>query len=133
MRRSGAQLDAGTQQTLNALAATLRRAAGATATSGEIKSAKDTIATLIEDTWKEYTGDVNNLLLMDATAEAESLTDPRNPSPTSVQILIRTQEIKAEEAAVEEQTAAAAPKTTFFGRIGQMLKDLWTFVTGIFH
>ena len=35
-----------------------------------------------------YTGDVNNLLLMDATADAVSLTDSRNPSPESIQILI---------------------------------------------
>lgn len=50
-------------------------------TAGEIKDAKTNICEIIEDTWDEYTGDVNNLLLMDATAEAVSLTDSRNPCP----------------------------------------------------
>lgn len=133
MRRSGSQLDAGTQQTLSALAATLRRAANATATSGQIKAAKNTVADLIEDTWKDYTGEVNNLLLMDATAEAQSLTDSRNPSPTSIQVLIRTQEIKADDGTAEELAAASAPKTTFFQRVAQMFRDFWSTITGIFH
>ena len=93
MKSTGATLDDGTKQTLEGLAAVLRSTAKTMGTAGQIKDAKTSICDIIEDTWDEYTGDVNNLLLMDATAEAVSLTDSRNPSPESIQILIRTQEI----------------------------------------
>ena len=95
--------------------------------TGGVKQAKATINDIITDTWHEYTGDVNNILLMDAEAEAVSLTDSRNPSPSSIQVLIRTQEIKAEE------LAAVREETTFWGRVAQMFKDFWNAITGIFR
>ena len=132
LKAAGTPLDAGTKQSLEALASVLRGAARTMSTAGEIKDAKTSICEIIEDTWDEYTGDVNNLLLMDATAEAVSLTDSRNPSPQSIQVLIRTQEITEPEEDEEEAAAASAEKTTFWGRIAQMFKDLWAAVTGLF-
>ena len=98
-----------------------------------MKEAKNTVTQIIEDTWNEYTGDVNNILLMDATAEPVSLTDGRNPAPTSIQVLIRTQEIKEEKAEEDEASAAAKEKTTFWGRVTQMFRDFWNAVTGVFQ
>lgn len=132
LKAAGTPLDAGTKQSLEALASVLRGAARTMSTAGEIKDAKTSICEIIEDTWDEYTGNVNNLLLMDATAEAVSLTDSRNPAPQSIQVLIRTQEITEPEEDEEEAAAAAAEKTTFWGRIAQMFKDLWAAVTGLF-
>ena len=71
--------------------------------------------------------------MMDATAEPVSLTDSRNPAPSSIQVLIRTQEIKAEKEEEAEEAAAGKPATTFWGRIGQMFRDFWNAITGIFH
>ena len=76
---------------------------------------------------------MNNILMMDAKAQAVSLTDTRNPAPSSVQILIRTQEIKAEELTAEQLAAATPEKTTFWQRVTQMFRDFWSAVTGIFH
>ena len=76
---------------------------------------------------------MNNILLMDAEAEAVSLTDSRNPAPSSVQVLIRPQAIKEEEPEETEEAAAAKAETTFWGRVAQMFKDFWKAVTGIFH
>ena len=87
-----------------------------------MKEAKNTVTQIIEDTWNEYTGDVNNILLMDATAEAVSLTDERNPAPDSIQVLIRTQEIKTEKAEEDEASAAVKEESTFWGRVTQMFK-----------
>ena len=132
MKSTGATLDDGTQQTLEGLAAVLRSTAKTMGTAGQIKDAKTSICDIIEDTWDEYTGDVNNLLLMDATAEAVSLTDSRNPSPESIQILIRTQEITMPDEVVTESEAAAEVQTTFWGRVAQMFKDFWAAITGLF-
>ena len=132
LKTSGAQLDAGTKQTLEGLAAALRATARSLNTTGDVKSAKNNIGDIIEDTWNEYTGDVNNLLLMDANAEAVSLTDTRNDSPQSIQVLIRTQEIKKEDGAKAEIEVEAAAQTTFWGRVAQIFRDFWAAITGIF-
>ena len=132
MKSTGSTLDDGTKQTLEGLAAVLRSTAKTMSTAGQIKDAKSSICDIIEDTWDEYTGDVNNLLLMDATADAVSLTDSRNPSPESIQVLIRTQEITVPDEADDETKTAAETQTTFWGRVAQMFKDLWSAVTGLF-
>lgn len=132
MKSTGATLDDGTKQTLEGLAAVLRSTAKTMGTAGQIKDAKTSICDIIEDTWDEYTGDVNNLLLMDATAEAVSLTDSRNPSPESIQILIRTQEITMPDEDETEAEAAAEVQTTFWGHVAQMFKDFWVAITGLF-
>ena len=132
MKSTGSTLDDGTKQTLEGLAAVLRSTAKTMSTAGQIKDAKSSICDIIEDTWDEYTGDVNNLLLMDATADAVSLTDSRNPSPESIQVLIRTQEITVPDEADDETETAAEIQTTFWGRVAQMFKDLWSAVTGLF-
>ena len=133
MKTSGRQLDDGTRQTLEGLAAVLRSAAKSMTKTNDVKSAKNNISSIIEDTWDEYTGDVNNLLLMDANAEAESLTDSRNAAPNTVQVLIRTQEIKADEGENNDVKTVHAQQTTFWGRVTQMFRDLWTAITGIFR
>ena len=133
LQRSGTQLDAGTQKTLDSLAAVLRRTADVMSASGSIQTSKDAISDIIEDTWNEHTGDLDNLLNMDATASAVSLTDQRNPSPQSVQVLIRSQEIKVEEPEDNTPAKQAADNGTFWSRVAQMFKDFWGSITGIFH
>ena len=133
MKRAGTQLDAGTRETLSGLTSALRQAADGLDTTTDLQEAKDAVTDLIEDTWDEYTGDTNNLLLMDAQAEAQSLTSDQNPAPQSVQILIRTQEIEAEEAEDETASAQTESASTFLGRVGQMFQDFWNAITGLFR
>ena len=118
---------------LQGLAASLRATAGSLGTTGNVKSAKNNISGIVEDVWNEYTGEANNLLLIDANAAPQSLTDSRNPSPTSIQVLIRTQEIKTAEPSAEEIKIQEAAETTFFQRVAQMFKDFWAAITGIFR
>lgn len=132
MIAAGGDLDAGTKETLKGLSASLRAAAKSLSTVPDMKTAKSSISSIIEDTWNEYTGDVNNLLLMDANAEAVSLTDTRNDSPQSIQVLIRTKEIKKEDGAKAEIEVETAAQTTFWGRVAQMFRDFWAAITGIF-
>ena len=129
---AGDDLDAGTKQTLEGLSASLRAAAKSLSTTPDMKAAKRSISSIIEDTWHEYTGDINNILLMDANAEAVSLTDARNDAPQSIQVLIRTQEIKKDDGAKAEITIKQAEQTTFWGRVAQMFRDFWSAITGIF-
>ena len=132
LKTTGVQLDAGTQQSLSGIAASLRQAAKAMGATSDVKRGKNALTGILEDSWQEYTGEKNNLLLMDANAQPVSLTDPRNPAPASVQVLIRTQEIQVEEAA-EEQTETEHKSSSFFGRIGQMFQDFGHAIASIFR
>lgn len=132
-KTSGTQLDEGTKKSLEILAAILRKTARSTDAVGDVKTARDAINGIIEDTWNEYTGDINNLLLMDATAEAVSLTSDENAAPTSIQVLIRTQEIKKSDAPAESADQIQAAPSTFWGRVGQMFRDFWNALAGIFR
>ena len=141
LKRSGSQIDAGTQQALSGLSAALRSTAKSLGTTDDVRDAKADINDLIEDTWNDYTGDVNDLLEIDANATIVSLTDPRNPSPQSVQVLLRTQEIKAADdapAAVSAATVSASSVTdaapsTFWGRVAAMFTSMWYSVVALFR
>ena len=131
-KNAGTQLDSGTQKTLSGLAASLRQAAKSLSTTSDVKAAKNDISSIIEDTWNEHTGKMDNLFNMDSTAQAVSLTSAENPAPQSIQVLIRTQEIQKSEDEVSPEAAQEAPKSTFWGRVAQMFRDFWNAVTGIF-
>ena len=132
LKSAGKQADSGAKETLDGLAAALRSTAGSLSKTGQVKDAKDNISGLIEDTWNEFTGENNNLLLMDATAEAESLTDSRNGAPQSVQVLIRTQEIKETEAERPEGEQPETESLTLWQRIGKLFQHIGSAITGIF-
>ena len=133
MKKSGKQLDSGTKKTLTGLSSTLRKAADSLDSTGSVRTAKDNISDVIEDTWNKYTGDVNNLLNMDSTADAESLTSSKNPSPQSVQVLIRSQEIKVSDEEESEKTQAAASTGTFWSRVAAMFKGIGSSIAGVFE
>ncbi|WP_297872114.1 hypothetical protein [uncultured Oscillibacter sp.] len=133
LKTSGEQLDAGARQSLSGLSSALRQTARALGTTGDVREAKDAVTGIVEDVWHEYTGDVNNLLLMDAGAEPVSLTDSRNPAPASIQILLRTQEIQTEKAETEAESAPQAEADTFWDRVVRMFRDFWSAITGIFR
>ena len=132
LKSAGKQADSGAKETLDSLAAALRSTAGSLSKTGQVKDAKDNISGLIEDTWNEFTGENNNLLLMDATAEAESLTDSRNGAPQSVQVLIRTQEIKETEAERPDEEQPETESLTLWQRIGKLFQHIGSAITGIF-
>ena len=133
LKTSGEQLDAGARQSLSGLSSALRQTARALGTTGDVREAKDAVTGIVEDVWHEYTGDVSNLLLMDARAEPVSLTDSRNPAPASIQILLRTQEIQTEKAETEAESAPQAEADTFWDRVVRMFRDFWSAITGIFR
>ena len=70
---------------------------------------------------------------MDAGAAAQSMTSDQNPSPSSIQYVMRTQQIKEEERESDaEQAQQAPPKTTFWGRVKTMFQDFWQGVKNLF-
>ena len=133
LRESGPQLDAGTRNTLNGVSASLRKAAVGLGEMDTVRNARETVKTLMDDEWDSHTGEVDGLLNIDAGAEAVSMTDPRNPAPGSVQYVMRTQEIKAEEEAVEAVQQEEEAATTFWGRVAAMFRGIWEGFKRLLH
>lgn len=134
LKQSGPSLDDGTRQTLSGLSDALRRSTAGLDQTGTIRNAKDTITSLIDDEWDSHTGGDNNLLLMDAGAVPVSLTSAQNGNPQSVQYIMRTQEIKAdEEESQQTLSQQSADQGTFWSRVAAMFRDFWNAITGLFR
>lgn len=134
LKQSGPSLDDGTRQTLSGLSDALRRSTAGLEQTGTIRNAKDTITSLIDDEWDSHTGGDNNLLLMDAGAVPVSLTSAQNGNPQSVQYIMRTQEIKAdEEESQQTLSQQSADQGTFWSRVAAMFRDFWNAITGLFR
>lgn len=134
LKQSGPSLDNGTRQTLSGLSDALRRSTAGLEQTGTIRNAKDTITSLIDDEWDSHTGGDNNLLLMDAGAVPVSLTSAQNGNPQSVQYIMRTQEIKAdEEESQQTLSQQSADQGTFWSRVAAMFRDFWNAITGLFR
>jgi putative membrane protein len=133
LQKTGNELDAGTQQTLNALIDVLGKTVNGLAQTGTIQNAKDTIKDLIDDKWDEYSGEDNNILLMDTEAAPVSLTSTENAAPDSVQIILRTAEITTEDEDedndVDEDFHSSG---TVFSRIASIFRQLIEAIRQVF-
>ena len=139
MKNAGVKLDEGTKKTLEGLAVTLRKLADSTDTTGGVRAAKNGVSDIVEDVWNDYTGKLNNLLLMDPSAPAQSLTDSRNDAPQTIQVMLRTQEIKVEAPEAETDSPEAAPQDpgngseSVWDRILELFSGIKDDVAGLFH
>jgi putative membrane protein len=133
LKQSGAPLDVGTAKTLKGVIDSLRQATQGLNQTRVIQTAKNTVKSTIDDQWAEYTGENNNLLLIDTTSEKPSLTSSRNAAPETIQILMRTDEIilkNQEEKATVDETYVA--KGTILSRIGDIFRDIGDAISGLF-
>jgi putative membrane protein len=129
-KQNGQKLTSGSQRALSSLSSTLRQAAKGLGATGSLSASKKNIDKIITDTWEKYTGKVNNLLNMDANAPAESLTSDENAAPESVQVLIRTHEIKTAEKDTSSDKEKTADKGTFWSRLAGIFTGIWKDITG---
>lgn len=130
MKSADPDLDQGTQLALEGLSSTLRQMAAGLGATPSIRRANESIQTLVEDKWNEYTGEKNNALNMDSQATKVSLTSEQNQSPNSIQIVLRSQEIKVPEDQKDADGSDQQTKTTFWQRVARMFHDLAAIFTG---
>ncbi|MCB6365467.1 hypothetical protein LI291_04640 [Intestinibacillus massiliensis] len=134
LEKSGKQLNTGTEKTLDGLIDALNQAADGLGQTGVIQNAKDTVKDLIDDEWDSHTGEDNNLLNMDAGATPISFTSERNPAPTSLQVILRTDAIKVDDDkdAVSRDEDFHA-EGNFLTRLGNVLKEIWRAICSLFN
>ncbi len=133
MKTVGDSLNGSTEKTLNGLAGTLDEAGNGLNQTDVLRNAKDTIKGMIDDKWDEYTIDKTTILNIDLEASPVSITSAKNPSPRSIQMILRTEEIKDkkvnDDVNVDEDFY---PDGNIFHRIGNIFKYIWRSITSVF-
>lgn len=133
IRTAGGPLDEGTKKTLNGLADLLDHMNSGLNQTGVVRDAKDTIKNTIEDKWDEFSDEHTTILDIDLDASPVSLTSDKNPSPDSIQIIMRTKEITKDDgeddAEVDENYY---PEGNVFHRIANIFRRIWEAICSLF-
>lgn len=130
LRSVRSQADASTQATIDSLLNTLGKLSGSTA-SGQMQTATDSIHSAVKDAETDLEDDTN-VLNIDTSADLESVTSSMNPSPSSLQFILRTEEISVDDDDDDGTSDQDAADEGVFARICNIFKKLFTAITGVF-
>lgn len=129
----GDKADVSSEETLLGLIDVLKQTVSGLAQTDVIKGAKDTIKKLVDDKWDKYTGEDNNLFNVDNEAKMVSFTSDKNPAPSSLQILLKTDEIregtKDDKNNVDEKYHSSG---NVFTRITSIFKNIFVSIKNAF-
>lgn len=125
------QLEKGSKESMDALIGLLDQGmqmldsvGGVRIASEQIKGTLDEKIDKLEDT---------NILKMDPEAEKLSFTSDKNEEPSTIQIVLRTEEISAEDAEdVIEDLEVQTKKESGFSRMWKVLVKMWESIVQIF-
>lgn len=120
-------LNAGTKDSLNASMEIVNKSLDALKVTGNIKQSNDTIKSIWDEKIDELEND-SNILKIDTEAVKTSFTSDKNPEPNSVQVVIRTQEIKKAEDNSVTDLESEDDNITPIKRIGNVFKKLFDFI-----
>lgn len=130
LRSVRSQADASTQATIDSLLDTLGKLSGSTA-SGQMQTATDSIHSAVKDAETDLEDDTN-VLNIDTSADLESVTSSMNPSPSSLQFILRTEEISVDDDDDDGTSDQDAADEGVFARICNIFKKLFTAIVGVF-
>ena len=130
LRSVRSQADASTQTTIDSLLDTLGKLSGSTA-SGQMQTATDSIHSAVKDAETDLEDDTN-VLNIDTSADLESVTSSINPSPSSLQFILRTEEISVDDDDDDGISDQDAADEGVFARICNIFKKLFTAIAGVF-
>lgn len=130
LRSVRSQADASTQTTIDSLLDTLGKLSGSTA-FGQMQTATNSIHSAVKDAETDLEDDTN-VLNIDTSADLESVTSSMNPSPSSLQFILRTEEISVDDDDDDGISDQDAADEGVFARICNIFKKLFTAITGVF-
>lgn len=125
------QADASTQQSLDGLIDVMQRAANSGDTTGSLQTATDSIHGTISDEVDSIEGD-SNILNIDNSLALRSFTSDKNPSPSSLQFILRTSEISVDEMAEVQAEQADEADEGVWARIVGIFKKIAAAIASIF-
>lgn len=117
--------------TLNGLSGMAHSGVGIADSIDVMRDAKNTVKDTVDSELDEIE-EKNNFLNMDVTEEFPSFTSGKNPSPASIQIILRTAEISADED-VDPAADIEVPREDIgmWGRFKAVFVRLWEKIAGI--
>ena len=122
----------GTKQTLDGLIDILEKAADTKGTSDKLKDANEDLRASVKDELDKIEDDTN-LLEIDPSQSMISFTSDKNPSPASIQIILRTEEISEEDVNTNAVDIEPVPQNVgLWQRIVNVFVKIWDTVTGFF-
>lgn len=124
------QSDTAMQATIDGLLDVLGKAANS-GSSNQLGNANDAIHSALEDAETDLEEETN-VLNIDSGAALQSVTSSQNPTPASVQFILRTKEISVDETGELHQEAAQEQDEGVITRIVNVFKELFTAVSGVF-
>ena len=130
LRSVRSDADASTQTTLDGLLNVLDKASRSNS-SNKLQNATDDIHNAIDDAKTDLEDDTN-ILNIDSSADLQSVTSSMNPTPSSLQFILRTQEISTDDdddAVTSDQDAA---DEGVLARIVNIFKKLASAIYGVF-
>lgn len=122
--------DASLQTSLDGLIDVLNRASSSSSSS-DLQNANDSIHSAINDAEKDLEEDTN-VLNIDAEAELQSVTSSQNPTPSSLQFILRTQEISTPSDSDTSSSDESDDDQGVLSRIANIFKKLFSAVYGVF-
>ena len=122
--------DAAMQKSLDGLLDVIGKATGSNDTSA-IQNATDSIHNTITNEVNSIEND-SNLLNIDNSLAMRSFTSEKNPSPTSLQFIVRTDEISVDKMKEVQEKIANEKDEGVFARIANIFKKIFDAVKSVF-
>lgn len=122
---AGDSLDAGTKETLQSLEKILDKNLTMIDNISEVRDAGASMKNTLDEQLDKFE-DENNFLNMDPEAEKISFTSSKNPSPNSIQIVLRTDEISDDDDTTDISDAESASTSD-----ESPLKRMWNVLVAI--
>lgn len=119
--------------TLNGLTGVVHSSVGIADSVDVMRDAKDTIKDAVESEFDEIEAE-HNFLNMDVTERFPSFTSEKNASPASIQIILRTAEISADDEADNAADIEVEREDIgFWGRFKAVFVNAWEKIMGLFQ
>ena len=132
VKNNRAAVEGGTKDTLNGLIDILEKAAETSSTTNKLKGANESIRNSLDEKLDKIADD-SNLLEMNLDDKMVSFTSDKNQSPSSIQIILRSQEISEDDVNTNAVDIEPAPvEVGVWQRVKNVFAKMWNAVTGIF-
>ena len=132
VKNNRAAVEGGTKDTLNGLIDILEKAAETSSTTNKLKGANESIRDSMDEKLDKIADD-SNLLEMNLDDKMVSFTSDKNQTPSSIQIILRSQEISEDDVNSNAVDIEPAPVDVgVWQRVKNVFAKMWNAVTGIF-
>lgn len=130
---AGDSLDAGTKDSLNGMISLLDKSLKALDDTAAVRQASEGMKNTVDEQLDKFE-DENNFLNIDPEEDLVSFTSGKNPSPHSIQILVRTDEIslKDNNSQVTDMESGSSENLGPFQRIWRVIEKIFQSIVEIF-